>query len=279
MFALGVELMYRGVKIGSPYFIALISILPELILTIESSMRSNYYVALSTVLGSVVSLYVIGISFFGIVHFLRWKSHFKVGKQREFPFIVVTSLLLGLLPLFGRLDFLWGIIFLILFLFYSAIKMTSTKINARAIPSLLAGGLIIWFSSGWLLQDIFSISSAFHIPPYYVAVFIVPIMSNIQEISTAFRSKKENVMREFLLGVINENVMASTLLLAIIGFASGINGVELNYLNPMIEISFLVGTLAYVLVKNGEIRLSDSLIMILGLLLFISQFYGKFIIL
>ncbi|AWS00556.1 sodium:calcium antiporter [Metallosphaera hakonensis JCM 8857 = DSM 7519] len=268
---LGVELIYRGAKFSSPYVIALVSILPELIITLQASFRSNYYVALSTVLGSVISLYVIGVSFFGLLHFIRWKSDFKVGAQREYTFVILTSISIGLLGISGKIDIWWGIVLLALFLVYSAMKMNSNLIrSSTAIPALVIGSLIVWVSSSWLLQDIFSLSSAFHVPPYYVAILIVPIMSNLQEISTALRSKKENVMRDLLLGVINENLMASSLLLSIIGFASGIQGIALASLTPLVEVSFFVGMLAYALMKNGDIKVFDSLLMLLGLVVFLS---------
>nr|WP_275691919.1 sodium:calcium antiporter [Metallosphaera sedula] len=273
LFLLGVELIYRGAKFSSPYVIALISILPELIITLEASFRSNYYVALSTVLGSVISLYVIGVAFFGVVHFIRWKSDFNVGIQREYLFIVVASLFIGLMGLTGRIDVWWGVVLFGLFLAYSVMKVNRRVVrDSKAIPALVIGSVIVWISSSWLLQDIFSLSAMFHVPPYYVAILIVPVMSNLQEISTALRSRKENVMRDLLLGVINENLMASSLLLAIIGFASGVSGIALDSLTPLIEVSFLAGILAYFLIKNGQIKLYDSILMMLGVLVFIGMF-------
>lgn len=273
LFFLGVELIYRGAKVSSPYMIALVSIIPELIVTLEASLRSNYYVALSTVLGSVISLYVIGVSFYGFLYFLRWRRDFSIGRRSDYFFILIISLLMGLMGISGSLNVYWGLVLLAVFLVFSVKKASKNVLrDPKPIPALLIGGLAIWFSSQWLLQGIFSISSSLHIPPYYVAILIVPLMSNLQEISSALRSRGETVMRDLLLGIINENLMSSTLLLSIIGIASGIEGIALTSLMPLIEISFFVGVLAYLLIMNGEIKLQDSVLMMVGVLVFLSLF-------
>ncbi|AEB95866.1 conserved hypothetical protein [Metallosphaera cuprina Ar-4] len=253
--------------------IALVSIIPELIVTLEASLRSNYYVALSTVLGSVISLYVIGVSFYGFLYFLRWRRDFSIGRRSDYFFILIISLLMGLMGISGSLNVYWGLVLLAVFLVFSVKKASKNVLrDPKPIPALLIGGLAIWFSSQWLLQGIFSISSSLHIPPYYVAILIVPLMSNLQEISSALRSRGETVMRDLLLGIINENLMSSTLLLSIIGIASGIEGIALTSLMPLIEISFFVGVLAYLLIMNGEIKLQDSVLMMVGVLVFLSLF-------
>jgi len=91
VFLLGVEMLYRGAKFSSPYLIALASVFPELILTLQASLRSNYYVALSGVLSSIASLYVIGVVMFGTIYFLRWKKDMVVGRINDYNFVIVSS--------------------------------------------------------------------------------------------------------------------------------------------------------------------------------------------
>jgi cation:H+ antiporter len=271
VFLLGVEMLYRGAKFSSPYLIALASVFPELILTLQASLRSNYYVALSGVLSSIASLYVIGVVMFGTIYFLRWKKDMVVGRINDYNFVIVSSVMLTLMGITGRLNLFWGVAFIILFLFYSIFRVSrSWRVDRESIIPLVMGVVLIWFSSNGVLQDVFSASSALHVPPYYMAVLIIPIASNLQEIYMALRTRGENAFRNMLTGVINESILSSTLLLSVIGLASGTSGIELSPLVPLVGFSILTGAITYLSLRNGTLRPLSSIFMILGLVLFFS---------
>lgn len=270
-FILGVEMLYRGAKFSNAYLIALASIFPELVLTLQASLRSNYYIALSGVLSSVASLYVIGVVLFGAVYFVRWKKDMRVGRMSDYNFIVASSVLLALMGLTGRLNLYWGLAFILLFLFYSVLRVSrSLKVDKRSVAPLLIGALLIWVSSNGVLQEVLSVSSILHVPPYYVAVLLIPLASNLQEVYMALRIRGENALRNTLVGIINESILSSTLLVSIIGLASGTNGVEISPLVPLTSLSVAAGAMTYLSLRNGILKPVSSLFMVLGLVLFLS---------
>ena len=192
-----------GQGMAGGVILGFMSALPETIFVIVASMSGYYAVAVATALGGNVILFTLGIGLIGVAYFSKWKRNIalKEDYRVDIVFLMVSTLALLLLLVYGRLDLLSGSALFMIYIAYLAYRFlqagsrialhmkipASRKMLLEGFLFMLVGVAMIAILSGYFINDIISVAGMLAIPAILLALIITPIAADLEELISAYR--------------------------------------------------------------------------------------------
>ncbi|MFA5332960.1 MAG: sodium:calcium antiporter [Candidatus Nanoarchaeia archaeon] len=259
--------------------------LPELFVSIHSSLVKEIGLSLGNVLGSNIANVTIIL---GLAFFLSGRRFIKFNR-RVFQGLLSFLFVASIIPLFilqtGNLSSIMGVILLILFIFFAvktpkkiegiqemekAKKSETTITVIKFIVSLI----IVLFSSKLLVDNSIIIAELLGIPNSIIGATIIGFGTSLPELSTtiqAFRKKLYDV------GIGNIIGSCITNLTLILGVSSLLSTVPINILSFSTLIFFTILSMIitwYFVSTDRKIDRKEAAILIIIYLIFLLQELG-----
>ncbi|ARM74901.1 hypothetical protein [Acidianus manzaensis] len=263
-FYFGGDILGRSGKkiLGHGFIVGIVSAFPELLVISTLLISREYYLAISSVFTTALTIYSIGISLVSITVFLKWKksqitiNNFQIQQK---PIIVSIIGVLASIFIIHEINIVIGIFSLFVFGYY-LIRNISNNIHLsfKDFGFFALGMVILWLSS-----EAFVISSSTLFPQWIFSIFLLPIALNIQDIIVAIRGslKSPDISSQMTLSFLVESIVISSFVFGIIGI-SNISGLYLDLSYPLIAL--LISNIAVLLLFNhNNISIRESIILLL----------------
>ncbi len=248
-FGIAAELINRGTErfekvvgqgMAGGVILGFMSSLPELIFVLVAIGKGSASVALGSAIGGNIILFTIGIGVVGITYFMKWKKPLKMKDdyKTEVLFLLVSNLSLILLVIYGKLDYISGVLLLLIYAIYLAYRYMHA--HSRTMASLrtkkgrrAALGGIVYFSTGiivvTILSDVFihyiiTFAGMIGVSALFLSIVITPIAADLPEQLSAYRMSvsSEGGGSTALVGFIGSKLQNNTVLLGAIGILSAV---------------------------------------------------------
>lgn len=111
---------YLGQGISGGIILGFLTALPETIFVVVASIGGQYDVALGSAVGGNVLLFTLGIGLVGIVYKLKWRTSLVLSEEYkvENKFLILSTLVVILVLLYGKLDVITGLILISIYVYY-----------------------------------------------------------------------------------------------------------------------------------------------------------------
>ncbi|EZQ11156.1 hypothetical protein CM19_02235 [Candidatus Acidianus copahuensis] len=259
-FYIGGELLLKGGKRVSnqAVFLGILSSVPEIVTLLGLIEERSYYLAIGSIIVSVILVSTLGIGAIGIIAFLKWREKVTV-KLNERPLIGIISALLIAILIIQRMNYLIGIPLIFLLIFYLVRKLEGIKANNKGIYLMIVGMGILWVSSQFLVSSI----TSSQLPNWAYSEFLIPILLNAQDLFVGFRESANDprLTSQVTEGFIIEIVMLSLFAFGVLGVLGGFGGLPLNGLGYLIFSLVVVDTALIILSSKNDFSFKDSLIL------------------
>lgn len=180
--------------------VAIISILPETLISINSAIQGVPSLGLATLFGSNVADLTLVFAVIIFVTKKNIKVESKILKNNIiYPFILIIPIILGLDGYYSRIE---GVSLLIvgLIFYYFAFKNNDepktenvpTHDRSKYIYLLLLGMLVLLVGSHFTVTSTANLAAAVGISPIIIGMFIIGLGSVIPELLFSIKSVKEN---------------------------------------------------------------------------------------
>lgn len=265
--------------------------MPELAIACISSFKGSQ-ITLSNNIGSNISTIAISLGFTSIFYMVYIKKDVSkdIIKMLLIQIIVVALLLIG-----NKLDYIDGLIFLGMFLIYmrhlikNAKKIVDIKHEKDIIKQeqemfekadvlirnsiitviifILIGFVLLTFGGNMVVDAAIIIAKIFDLPEQFIAVTIVAFGTTLPELSTAIVAAKKGEYDIIIGNLVGSGV--SNILL-IVGIAALIHPIYYtDVLLFQLGSMLLFGLMMYVLSKKGKVERSDGFTLIITYILFV----------
>lgn len=201
------EKLAKGLKL-SKYIIgfmiiAIISILPETMISINSAIKGVPDLGLGLIFGSNVADLTLIFALMVLLSGRSIKVESKILKKKPiYPFLLLLPLILGLDGYFSRIDGLVllvaGIIFYYLVLIVHSGKdnierehISPIKIRIKNTLLLLFSMILLLIGSHFLVISAIEMSNGFNISPIIISMFIISLGTTMPELFFAYHSVKK----------------------------------------------------------------------------------------
>lgn len=264
---------------------------PELAIACISSLKHNQ-ITLSNNIGSNISTIAMSVGLTSIFYTIYIK---KSVYKEIMTMLAVQILLLVLLLIGGTLDFIDGIIFLVLFVIYmvhlikKATKLVSLKNEEDVIKTetelieetsnllknnlitliifIVVGTALVVLGGNIVVDSATKVADYFGLSEAFIGVTVVALGTTLPELSTAFVAARR---KEY--DIIIGNVLGSGVsnILLIVGTAATIH--PIYYTNMLLfQLGFMLffGLLMYVVSLNGSVDRKEGITLVSTYLLFI----------
>ncbi len=227
--ALAGQGMAGGVILG------LMAALPETIFVVIAVIHGAYPVAIGTALGGNVILFTLGIGLVAVAYFGRWKKEIvmKEDYQVDVMFLMLSTVALLVLLLYGKLDLVTGVLLFAIYGVYVVYRYsqshsrimqhmrteTGRKEFLEAAMLMAVGMAIVVLFSNLFIDTIINVAGILGIGAVWLALVITPIASDFEEQLSAYRLARGSVgggstaIVSFIGGKLENN----TVLLGVIG--------------------------------------------------------------
>jgi cation:H+ antiporter len=227
------ELVGQGMAGG--VLLGLMAALPETIFVIIATTLGSYQVAIGAALGGNIILFTMGMGLISVAYFLKWGQNItmKEDYQIEFFFLLLATIALILLAVYGRLDLITGVLLFLIYVAYVVYRYskihtrirdnlkttTGRKKMAEGAILMLAGVVIIIILSNLFVLQVEQLSGLLGISLLWTALVITPIAADSEELISAYklvshgRGGASTAIVSFLGGKLQNN----TILLGLIG--------------------------------------------------------------
>lgn len=180
--------------------VAVISVLPEALVSINSAIEGTPSLGLATLFGSNVADLTLIFAIIVLVTGKNIKVDSKILKNNIiYPFILIIPIVLGLDGYYSRLEGLSLLIIGLIFYFLafrnnSEPKLEKVKKENRLKYSLLLvlSMLILLLGSHFIVQSTVSLASGLSISPIIVGMFVIGLGTTIPELLFSIKSVREN---------------------------------------------------------------------------------------
>nr|WP_256368511.1 hypothetical protein [Acidianus sp. RZ1] len=239
-------------------FLGILSSVPEIVTLLGLIEERSYYLAIGSIIVSVILVSTLGIGAIGIIAFLKWREKVTV-KLNERPLIGIISALLIAILIIQRMNYLIGIPLIFLLIFYLVRKLEGIKANNKGIYLMIVGMGILWISSQFLVSSI----TSSQLPNWAYSEFLIPILLNAQDLFVGFRESANDprLTSQVTEGFIIEIVMLSLFAFGVLGVLGGFDGLPLNGLGYLIFSLVVVDTALIILSSKNDFSFKDSLIL------------------
>lgn len=286
VFAVSAELTSIGVEKLEPalgqgmtggVILGFLSSLPETVFVVIAVLSGSFSIALGSALGGNIIVFTLGLGTIGIAYFAKWKSemYMKEDYGIEIYFLLMSTVVLVLLLIYGRLDKLSGALLLLIYLAYVAYRYAKARTRiirdkngtesavGKGLAYIVIGSLLVLLVSGYFVGLISSISSYMAIPALWLALFISPIAADIDENISGYRIAVRNRGggSTAVVGLLGSKLQNNTMLLGIIGILAS-SSVSVYYARTAILAVIAVNVAAIALIRRGKIGRKASILLI-----------------
>jgi len=209
--------------------VSLATTLPELSVTIFSSIGNLQNLAIGNAVGSVIFnlTFIVGI----VLFFTRVKIHQSI-LGRNFYFMVFTVIFIFIFSLFGLINRVTGSVLIIIFLMYFVLNIIEANKNQPVhecivkkftnvdkknllyvIISFLVSSFFVAFGAKLLVENGELIAKTLNISDHIIGVTIIAIGTSLPEVVTAISSIRQKSSSIALGNTIGANVLSLTLLI------------------------------------------------------------------
>ncbi len=247
VFAIAAELIVKGTQrfeamlgqgMAGGVILGSISSLPETIFVIVAVAGGSYSVAIGAALGGNIILFTLGIGLIGVIYFSRWGKDvaLKEDYRIDISFLMLSTLAILLLLLYGRLDAASGILLCLVYVVYIAyryskahsrllVHMKSREGRAallKALGLMVLGVVMIALLSDYFIGEITGIAGALAIPAIWLSLVLAPIGADAAELISSYRLARASRGggSTAVVSFIGSKLENNTILLGIIGLAA-----------------------------------------------------------
>jgi len=221
--------------------------LPELIVSILSTIEGSEGIALGNIIGSNISnlLLILGIS--GMIFPMKLSQEVL---RKDLVFSIYATILLLLVTMtLGIITPLMGVIFILLFFifFYSRIKYSKrekfasnnnyNQIELKMIFLLILGSISLYIGGKFIVDSVIIISTTLKISDFVISATAIAIGTSLPELTTSLKALKLKKKNIALGNIVGSNIFN---ILWVLGFTAIINPITLST-SLAIDIGFLLG--------------------------------------
>ena len=259
--------------------IALGTSLPEMVAGIIASYKNQSELVVSNVIGSTIfniSL-ILGLVFLFTKNISPKRDIFmKDSAWGLFPILIFIITILD-----GRIDFVEGILFIIVMISYLMFIASSMKNETeisenidkkfswiRSSIMLFLGFVFVVCGANYTIDSAVSIAHIFNISQWIIGVFLIAIGTSLPELAVALRAALKNKSDMAIGTIIGSNVSNFTIVL---GIGSLINPLKVDLQNSMFDIvTAVVVSVVLVFITANKLYNKSAgivLLVILGLVI------------
>jgi len=243
--AISAELISRGTEklekfmgqgMAGGIIMGLLTALPETIFVIVAVLRNEPYVALGSAIGGNVLLFTFGVGLLGLYFYLKWRKNLVIQEDYsvEHKFLIITTIALALVILYGRINLFTAIPLLAIYLYYASYRVRKFAKEDRDVDEkevlkasiyLVFGTILLVIFSEPFVDQIVFLSQQIGVPAIWLALIITPLAGEIEETLSAIRLTHTSTEGGSLaiFSFVGSKIQNATVLLAIIGFFSDIS--------------------------------------------------------
>jgi len=226
---------------------------------------------LGSAIGGNVLLFTFGVGFLGLYFYSKWRKNLVIQEDYsvEHKFLIITTIALSLIILYGRLNIFVTIPLLLIYLYYTTYRFRKfnnehQNINKnevlQAVVYLVAGILIIIIFSEPFITQIVKLSEQINIPTIWLTLIFTPLAGELEEIISAVRLTHASTDGGSLaiFNFVGSKIENSTVLLAIIGLFSNISVVP--GINELIAV-VIINMIAVLILMDKKLDVNESVIL------------------
>ncbi len=281
--ALGIEklepLMGQGMSGG--ILLGFLGALPETVFVIIATLGKSYDIAIGAALGGNIILFTFGIGIVGIAYSRKWKRPIEMKEDYhiELYFLLASTILLGILVVYGSLGQISGAILFSLYIIYVAyryahahgrIVKSSTAHGTRSallrgLAYLAIGAIIIVPLSYVFVGLVSDLSSALLLPALWLALFIAPLASDLGENMSGYRiaTRGDGGGSTAIVSFIGGKIQNNTMLIGLIGLLAAQPVLLGNAKFDLIAV-IAVNLIALAVVSKKRLTLRGSILLVIA---------------
>jgi len=246
--------------------------LPELIVSIMASIRNEGEIVLGNVVGSNIANISLVLAF--IAMFKPIDIVFERIKG-SILYLFISTVFLCAILLYGKLTYLSGLGFLVLFLSFiyrqfkespendSEIKELEKKLQIKDIAMILAGIIILGYGSNIFINSAIGIARIFNVPNIVISVSLVAFGTSIPELVTSIVALNKGES-----GFVIGNILGSNIIniLLVLGTSLTINRISINFSDISLSFYFLIAStliFSLILIYQKSIKKNHALLLLM----------------
>ncbi|WP_338602136.1 sodium:calcium antiporter [Sulfolobus tengchongensis] len=252
--------------------LGLLTALPETIFVIVASLSGSFDIALGSAIGGNILLFTLGIGLVGIAYIIKWKSSLEISTEYsvENKFLTLSTIAMIIILIYGKLDFITGIILILIYVAYVTYRVLKFNGNKREkvegnfkrpMLYILSGGILLVIFSHYFVGYIETLANMFNVPEIWLSLVISPIAGELEEKLSAFRliqlSKSGGSLS--ILSFVGSKIENATILLGIIGLFTDYS---LYSALPEYISALVANAIALYVLLDKKISLIESIILL-----------------
>jgi len=238
---LALKLQVSRVVIGLT-LVAFATSAPELLVSVVAAMDGRSDIALGNVIGSNIAN--IGL-ILGLTAIIFKMQAVQFSYRKDWIFLLVANLLLGLFLWLGGLEFWQGLIFVLLLVGYNVVKIRSARKNrefhiggdleVEAMPILkgllflLTGAAILRFGALQFVEGIASTAVILGMSERFISVTLVAFGTSVPELAASMMAVRKGESDIAIGNIIGSNIFN---ILSVLGFTALIQ--PINSYDPVL---------------------------------------------
>ena len=211
----------------SGLLLALGTSLPEVVVSITSSLKGLQALAISQVIGSNIANICLAM---GLPWFYYCLKKYELPKFFLYEFIVIQTVFIGLL-LFIGLNITSGIILLLLFIIALFIKIKNSKnseleqgdFSIKDGVKLVSAIILVPLSSYAIVYSSEIIIQTFNLSEMFFGIIFIALGTSLPEIYSTFIAFKLKKYETAIMNVVGSNIINSTIVASVVCFMGGYN--------------------------------------------------------
>lgn len=271
---------YLGQGMTGGVILGLMGALPETMFVIIAMLHGSNSVALGSALGGNVILFTLGIGVVGIVYVLKWRQPIvmKEDYHVESIFLLIATLAMVILLLYGSLGRISGTLLMLIYVAYLGYRYAKSRNRIRArtrssaarkimtegVAMLAAGTIIVLLLSETFVHLLTSLSTVLAVPTIWLALVISPLAAELEENLGAYRiaTKTHGGGSTAIVSFIGGKLQNNTVLLGIIGILSSSPVVLHGALSAFVAV-IAINMLALWAMGNGKVTLLNGISLVI----------------
>ncbi|MDE1851384.1 MAG: sodium:calcium antiporter [Candidatus Micrarchaeota archaeon] len=265
-----------GQGMAGGVILGLMGALPETMFVIIAMLHGSDGVALGSALGGNVILFTLGIGIVGIVYAMKWKQPIvmKEDYHVESIFLLVATLAMVVLLIYGNLGKLSGVLLILIYAVYLGYRYAKSrkqiyartrnsaarKIMAEGMVMLAIGTIIVLLLSETFVHLLTGLSNAISVPAIWLALVISPLAAELEENLGAYKiaTKTHGGGSTAIVSFIGGKLQNNTVLLGIIGILAS-SPVSLHGSMSAFIAVIVINMLALWAMSNGRVTLLNGI--------------------
>ncbi|WP_181444335.1 sodium:calcium antiporter [Sulfolobus sp. E11-6] len=275
---------FLGQGITGGIVLGFLTALPETIFVIVASLEGSFDVALGSAIGGNVLLFTLGIGLVGVFYALKWRTALQISSEYsvENIFLIVTTIGMLLVLIYGKLNIITGLLFILIYVIYVVYRVAKFRREGmkrekgnlmKPVAFIIAGGVLLVVFSHYFVEYINEIATMFSVPAIWLSLVIAPIAGELEEKLSAFRlvqmSKDGGSLS--ILSFVGSKIENATVLLGIIGIFTDY---ELQQALPEYISALVANIIALYVLFDKKLKIFESIILIvIYVIIVILSFY------